>query len=32
MRGSKIKDPSAIYIIAQPFHCYIIYATRDLDQ
>ena len=32
MHDLKIKDPSAIYVIAQPFHFYILYVTRDLDQ
>ena len=32
MRDSRIKDPSVIYVITQPFCCCIIYATHDLDQ
>ena len=32
MRDSRIKEPSAIYFINQPFYCCIIYTTNDLDQ
>ena len=30
MRDSKIKEPSVIYVITQPFFCFIICTTHDL--
>ena len=32
MRDSRIKEPNVIYVITQPFCCYVKYTTHDLDQ